>query len=156
MPIEAQRARRSSLAKYVVASAGLAVGDGYLCRNEPLSIDGVLPEEARGLARRTLARGSGCEGGQQDFAFLGSADSGSPTVTMKCGRDAEEAGELRNQYPDAVTVSRYIGHRGWNSVRLDGTVPADELKELVDASYEAIVKGAPEKPPALISSGVRR
>ena len=78
------------------------------------------------------------------FAFLGSADSKSPAVTIKCGRDAEEARELRDQYPDAVTVSRYIGHRGWNSVRLDGTVPADELKELVDASYEAIVKGLPK------------
>ena len=78
------------------------------------------------------------------FVFLGSADSKSPVVTVKCGRDAEEARELRDQYPGAVIVSRYIGHRGWNSVLLDGTVPADELKELVDASYEAIVKGLPK------------
>ena len=78
------------------------------------------------------------------FVFLGAAGNAAPTVTIKCGRNAEEARELRDQYPDAVTVSRYIGHRGWNSVRLDGTVPGDELEELVDASYEAIVRGLPK------------
>ena len=78
------------------------------------------------------------------FAFLGAAESTAPVVTIKCGRNADDARELRDQYPDAVTVSRYIGHRGWNSVRLDGTVPGDELEELVDASYEAIVRGLPK------------
>jgi predicted DNA-binding protein (MmcQ/YjbR family) len=78
------------------------------------------------------------------FAFLGAADSTIPAVTIKCGRNSDEARELRDQYPDAVSSSRYIGHRGWNSVRLDGTVPADELEELVDASYETIVSGLPK------------
>ncbi len=75
------------------------------------------------------------------FAFLGAVDSKTPTVTIKCGRNADDARELRDQYPDTVSVSRYIGHRGWNSIRLDGSVPLDELEELVDASYEAIVRG---------------
>lgn len=82
--------------------------------------------------------------GDKIFAFLGAAESTTPVVTVKCGRDADEARELRDQYPDAVTVSRYIGHRGWNSVRLDRTVPGDELEELVDASYEAIVRALPK------------
>ncbi|MEV6274983.1 MmcQ/YjbR family DNA-binding protein [Nocardia sp. NPDC051832] len=78
--------------------------------------------------------------GDKIFAFLGSGGS----VGLKCGRNREEADELVHVYPDDVTASAYIGRYGWNSIRLGGNVPADELRELVDQSYDAIVGKLPK------------
>lgn len=77
--------------------------------------------------------------GGKIFAFLGGDGVG-----VKCGRDAEEAAELRQRYPEAVSVMAYIGRYGWNSVALDGTLPDDELRELIDASYDAVVARLPK------------
>ena len=82
--------------------------------------------------------------GGKIFAFLGGGGVG-----VKCGRDADEAAELRQRFPDAVTVMPYIGRYGWNSIVLDdaiGDIPDDdELRELVDASYEAVVARLPKR-----------
>ncbi|MEV6286988.1 MmcQ/YjbR family DNA-binding protein [Kribbella sp. NPDC051770] len=79
------------------------------------------------------------------FAFLG-AD----TVGMKCGANRDEADELIGTYPDDVTVMPYIGRSGWNTVRLGGAVPDDEILELVDTSYAIVVSKLPKsrRPPA--------
>jgi predicted DNA-binding protein (MmcQ/YjbR family) len=77
--------------------------------------------------------------GGKIFAFLGGDGIG-----VKCGRDADEAAELRHRYPQAATVMAYIGRYGWNTVSLDGTVPDDELRELIDASYDAVVAKLPK------------
>jgi predicted DNA-binding protein (MmcQ/YjbR family) len=77
--------------------------------------------------------------GGKIFTFNGSA-----TLGVKCGRNLDEAGALRNRYPDDVTVMAYIGRFGWNSVSIDGSVPDDELTELVDASYDAVVAKLPK------------
>ena len=52
-------------------------------------------------------------------------------------------------YPDDISVMAYIGRSGWNTVRLGGAVPDDEILELVDASYEAVVAKLPRsrRPP---------
>jgi predicted DNA-binding protein (MmcQ/YjbR family) len=78
--------------------------------------------------------------GGKAFAFIG-LDGG--TVGVKCGRTAEEAAEWRDRYPGAITVSAYTGRYGWNSVDWTGPVPDDEVRELVDASYDAIVAALP-------------
>ena len=57
----------------------------------------------------------------------------------------KSAAELRHRYPDHVTVMPYIGRHGWNSVRVDGTIPEEELREIVDESYEAIVAKLPKR-----------
>jgi predicted DNA-binding protein (MmcQ/YjbR family) len=78
--------------------------------------------------------------GGKGFAFIG---LGSGTVGVKCGRDAAEAAEWRERYPGAITASHYTGRYGWNSVDFTGPVPDEELRELVDASYEAAVAALP-------------
>lgn len=78
--------------------------------------------------------------GGKGFAFIG-LDGG--TVSVKSGRDAAEAAEWRDRYPGAVTISHYIGRYGWNTVDLAGPVTDDELRELVDDSYEAAVAALP-------------
>ena len=82
--------------------------------------------------------------GDKIFAFLGSPDADPPGVGVKCGRTSDDARELRERYPSAVTISSYIGHYGWNSIRIDGTVPDDEVFETVDASYDAVVASLPK------------
>ncbi|WNV89531.1 MmcQ/YjbR family DNA-binding protein [Umezawaea sp. Da 62-37] len=79
-----------------------------------------------------------CKVAGKAFAFIG-LDAG--TIGLKCPNDAEE---LRDRYPDDVKASAYIGRYGWNSVRANGGVPVDELRELVDRSYEAVVSKLPK------------
>jgi predicted DNA-binding protein (MmcQ/YjbR family) len=78
--------------------------------------------------------------GGKVFAFLGSGG-----LTVKCGRDADEAEELRQRFPDSVTRSAYIGQHGWNRIELDGAIEDDELRELVDTSYDLIVAKLPKR-----------
>jgi predicted DNA-binding protein (MmcQ/YjbR family) len=59
-------------------------------------------------------------------------------VTLKC--DPDFALELRAQYP-AVTPGYHTNKRLWNTVRLDGTVPDDELAELIRHAWEQAVRG---------------
>jgi predicted DNA-binding protein (MmcQ/YjbR family) len=78
--------------------------------------------------------------GGKVFAFIGLTGG---TVGLKCGANADEAAQWRDRYPEAITTSAYIGRYGWNAVRLDG-VPEDDLHELVDASYEDVVRRLPK------------
>jgi predicted DNA-binding protein (MmcQ/YjbR family) len=77
--------------------------------------------------------------GGKAFAFIGPG-----TVGVKCGRDAAEAAEWRERYPEAVTMSHYVGRYGWNSVDWTGPVPDDEVRELIDGSYDAVVAALPK------------
>jgi len=72
------------------------------------------------------------------FAFLGEGTS----IGLKCG-SRDEADELITRFPGDVSVMAYIGRHGWNSVRLGGAVPVEEVHELVDASYEEVVAKLP-------------
>jgi predicted DNA-binding protein (MmcQ/YjbR family) len=49
------------------------------------------------------------------------------------------------RYPQDATVMAYIGRSGWNSLRIGGAIPDDELLEAVDASYQAVVAKLPRK-----------
>jgi predicted DNA-binding protein (MmcQ/YjbR family) len=95
-------------------------------------------------AEETYPFGEGslvCKVGGKSFAFIGLE---SRTVGVKCGPTADGARELRDKYPDAVTVAAYVGRFGWNTVALDGPVPTGELRELVDQSYDTIVSKLPK------------
>lgn len=78
--------------------------------------------------------------GGKIFAFLGGGGVG-----LKCGRDADEAAELRQRFPDTATVMAYIGRYGWNSIALDSAIDDGELRELIDASYDAVVARLPKR-----------
>jgi predicted DNA-binding protein (MmcQ/YjbR family) len=81
--------------------------------------------------------------GSKIFAFLG--PSTAAAVGLKCGPSREAADEWLLRYPDDASVMAYIGRSGWNSLRLRGAIPPDELLEAVDASYEAVVSKLPRK-----------
>lgn len=81
--------------------------------------------------------------GPKIFAFLGSSASGS--IGLKCGPTREVADEWLLRYPDDAAKMAYIGRSGWNSLRIGGTIPHDELLEAIDASYDTIVAKLPKK-----------
>jgi predicted DNA-binding protein (MmcQ/YjbR family) len=70
------------------------------------------------------------------FAF-----PGEDAVSLKVR--PEDGAELRLAYPDAVGDAPYLSKRHWVSVRLDGTVPDEELRELLVGSYRLVVAGLP-------------
>ena len=74
-------------------------------------------------------------------AFLGSGTS----VGLKCGASREAADEWLLRYPDDASVMAYIGRSGWNTLRIGGAIPDDELTEAIDASYAVIVSKLPKK-----------
>jgi predicted DNA-binding protein (MmcQ/YjbR family) len=81
--------------------------------------------------------------GSKIFAFFGSGATGS--VGLKCGASREAADEWLLRYPDDASVMAYIGRSGWNTLRIGGAIPDDEITEAVDASYAAVVSKLPRK-----------
>ena len=57
-------------------------------------------------------------------------------VSLKC--DPELAIALRGRYP-GVTPGYHLSKRHWNTVTLDGSVPDEEVLELIDHSYDLVV-----------------
>jgi predicted DNA-binding protein (MmcQ/YjbR family) len=64
------------------------------------------------------------------------------SVNLKC--QPELALELRERY-HAVTPGYHQNKRHWNTVVMDGTIPARELREMIDHSYNLVVAGLPKK-----------
>lgn len=81
--------------------------------------------------------------GPKIFAFFGSADARS--IGLKCGQTREEADEWLARYPDDAFVMAYIGRSGWNTLNVDGAIPTEELREAIDASYDAVVSKLAKK-----------
>ena len=50
-----------------------------------------------------------------------------------------------------IAVGAKICRSGWNTLRIGGAIPDDELTEAIDASYAAVVSKLPkERPSGLI------
>jgi predicted DNA-binding protein (MmcQ/YjbR family) len=79
--------------------------------------------------------------GDKIFAFLGPVEN--QTIGLKCG-DRETADLLLDRYHGAASKMAYIGKHGWNTFLLDGTIPPDEIQDLIDVSYELIVAKLPK------------
>ena len=68
-----------------------------------------------------------------------------PSVGLKCGASREAADEWLLRYPEDASVMAYIGRSGWNTLRIGGAIPDDELVEAIDTSYSAVVSKLPKK-----------
>ncbi len=83
--------------------------------------------------------------GSKIFAFLGSGDQERLSVGVKCGRNRDEADEWLVRYPEDASAMAYLGRSGWNTLRVGGAIPDDEVLEAVDACYEMVVSKLPRK-----------
>ena len=77
--------------------------------------------------------------GNKIFAFLGNETA----IGLKCG-DRETADLLLDRYQGAASRMAYIGKHGWNTFQLDGTIAPDEIKDLIDTSYNLILAKLPK------------
>lgn len=68
-------------------------------------------------------------------------------LNLKC--DPDQAIELRETYP-AVLPGYHMNKKLWNTVVLDGSVPEDEIKRMMDNSFKLVVDNMPERDQASI------
>lgn len=64
------------------------------------------------------------------------------SMNLKC--DPERAIELRERYP-AVKPGYHMNKKMWNTVDADGSLSSRLVFELIDHSYDEVVKGLPKK-----------
>jgi predicted DNA-binding protein (MmcQ/YjbR family) len=78
--------------------------------------------------------------GGKIFAIL-SPESVPEAISLKC--DPDLAIELRLQFA-AVNPGYHLNKRHWNTVHLDGTIPDDDVVQMVTHSYQQVVAGLPK------------
>lgn len=64
------------------------------------------------------------------------------TVNLKC--NPERAVELRERYEE-VQPGYHMNKKHWNTVSFEGTLSEALLKELIDHSFDLVVKGLSKK-----------
>jgi predicted DNA-binding protein (MmcQ/YjbR family) len=79
--------------------------------------------------------------GEKIFAIL-YEDADTATVSLKC--QPEIAVVLRESY-EAVLPGYHLNKRHWNTVTLDATVPAEQILEWVDDSYDLVLDSLPRR-----------
>jgi predicted DNA-binding protein (MmcQ/YjbR family) len=62
------------------------------------------------------------------------------SVSLKC--EPELAAQLRAAHA-AVTPGYHLNKRHWNTVILDGSLPARVVKDMIEDSYDLVVSGLP-------------
>jgi predicted DNA-binding protein (MmcQ/YjbR family) len=70
--------------------------------------------------------------------LLAALDAHPVTLNLKC--DPELAIELRERY-EGVTPGYHMNKKFWNTVKMDGSIPRQELCRMIDHSYEMVVRG---------------
>ncbi len=63
-------------------------------------------------------------------------------VSLKC--DPELAVQLRADHPEIIP-GYHLNKRHWNTVELDGSLPGQFVRELVEDSYDLVVAGLPKR-----------
>lgn len=63
-------------------------------------------------------------------------------INVKC--DPQEAIILREQY-EAVIPGYYMNKKHWNSIKMDGSIPDQQIKDWIKQSYSLVVSSLPKK-----------
>jgi predicted DNA-binding protein (MmcQ/YjbR family) len=74
------------------------------------------------------------------FGTMG-ADEDPARINLKC--DPEEALMLRKHY-ESVIPGYHMNKTHWNTIICDGSIPKDEIIEMIDDSYDLIVEKLPK------------
>lgn len=75
-----------------------------------------------------------CRGNRKSFALIFERN-GALTVNLKC--EPMLADLLRGAYA-AVTPAYHMNKTHWNGVRIDGSIPEEEIFSWISASYELV------------------
>jgi predicted DNA-binding protein (MmcQ/YjbR family) len=72
---------------------------------------------------------------------LAALDEVPPAVNLKC--DPDLALELRDRY-EQVRPGYHMNKKHWNTVELDGVIPENEIRKMIDHSYDLVVQSLPK------------
>ncbi len=78
--------------------------------------------------------------GGKMFALV-ATDEDPLRINLKC--DPVKAEILRDCFP-AVLPGYHMNKRHWNTVVLDGSIPDEDLRAMIDESYAMVVQGLPK------------
>jgi predicted DNA-binding protein (MmcQ/YjbR family) len=67
---------------------------------------------------------------------------GGHSFNVKC--DPEHAVELREQF-DEVKPGFHMNKKHWNTVHTDGSLTNKQLRDMIDHSYDLVLKSLPKK-----------
>lgn len=70
--------------------------------------------------------------------LLAGLDSSPLQFNVKC--DPEKAIQLREDHPESVLPGYHMNKKHWNTVIVDGRLPAKQLREMIDDSYALVAK----------------
>ncbi|MFW2487693.1 MmcQ/YjbR family DNA-binding protein [Clostridium chromiireducens] len=76
------------------------------------------------------------------FVMLGGDKEGKPIITIKC--DPSFGRFLRDEYEDII-AGYYMNKEHWNSVYIEGKVPDEVVKQMIDMSYNLIFNSFSKK-----------
>lgn len=76
------------------------------------------------------------------IALVGTDKDGKEIINLKCEPGYGE--QLRNEYADIV-AGYHMNKKHWNSVYLDGVVPNEILKKMIDQSYQLVLNNFSKK-----------
>ncbi len=65
------------------------------------------------------------------------------SVNLKC--DPEKAISLREEYDGNIIPGYHMNKKHWNTIMTDGSVPNKLINELIDHSYDLVVKSLTKK-----------
>jgi predicted DNA-binding protein (MmcQ/YjbR family) len=65
-------------------------------------------------------------------------DSEPPKLSLRC--EPELAVQLREQYA-AIEPGWHLNKRHWNTVTVDGSLPARMVRDMIEDSYDLVVEG---------------
>ena len=81
--------------------------------------------------------------GGKMFAMQGGDKDGKPIFTMKL--EPALGDFLRHQHPGDIVPGYYMNKIHWNSLYLEGNVPEETVREMIDKAYEAGLAALPKK-----------
>lgn len=70
--------------------------------------------------------------------FLAGLESSPLQFNVKC--DPEKAVQLREDHPDNILPGYHMNKKHWNTVIIDGRLPAKLVREMIDESYDLVNK----------------
>lgn len=79
--------------------------------------------------------------GGKMFALTGEDENKELRLNLKC--DPNNALFLRDHHK-AITPGYHMNKKHWNSVILDGSLSLEFIKNMINESYELVVKGLPK------------
>jgi len=97
------------------------------CKNKEGKIKEEFPFDETVLVFKTASK----------IFILIRTDTHPLTFNLKC--EPEHAIELREKYA-AVEPGYHMNKKHWNTITLDGTIPAEEIFAMIDHSYELVSK----------------